>query len=402
MRKLQKGTGLAIVLLFLMISGAQDISALSSTLQITNISDEYDPVKTIVIDPGHGGKDSGTRGKKTLEKDIALEIALRLGQLLQVEYPKIKVIFTRTSDKFVPLFERTAIANRNHADLFVSIHCNASRRKEANGTETFVMGLHKSAENLEIAKRENQAVLLEDDYKENYGGFDPNSPEAHIILSAYQNQNLENSIALAELMQSEMSRGGIKVSRGVKQAGFVVLRTATMPSILIETGFLSNQQDEAYLATREGRYSVASSIFIGIEKFIEIQNQKAMQKPTVSAYEKHMQSKSKTNVYHSPVQTTVSKKVTAPEQKKAKSLDPSTRYTVQIAATSSRVDLAHRLNMEDLNYWLIYDKGMFKYMSGNFEDLPSAYAHREKLLAEGFKGAFLFKYKLGEKTILEN
>ena len=213
---------------------------------------------TIVIDAGHGGKDSGTLGKKSKEKDIALEIALKLGKKIESKFSDVSVIYTRKDDTFLPLFERIAIANEAQADVFISIHCNASSRLSAKGTETYVMGLHTANENLETAKRENSAILLESDFQKNYDGYDPNSDAGHIILSMYQNVYLDQSIEFASLVEDNL---GIKTSRGVKQAGFVVLRRATMPAVLIETGFLSNPDDEKMLLSNRGQNRIADALF---------------------------------------------------------------------------------------------------------------------------------------------
>ena len=203
-------------------------------------------IKTIVLDAGHGGYDSGCRGKFSNEKDVTLAIALKAGEEIKKNFPDIKVVYTRTTDQFIELYERAEIADQNHADLFISFHCNANRNHDAYGTETWLMGLHKSDDNLEVSKRENDVVLLEDNYKQNYDGFDPNSPEGYIILSMNQNAHLDQSIDLASKIQDQFKSQG-RFNRGVKQAGFLVLWRTTMPSVLVETGFLTNPTEEKYL-----------------------------------------------------------------------------------------------------------------------------------------------------------
>ncbi|MCB0688117.1 MAG: N-acetylmuramoyl-L-alanine amidase, partial [Saprospiraceae bacterium] len=198
-----------------------------------------DGVKKVVLDAGHGGKDGGCSGKNSKEKDIALDITLRVGQLIKKHHPDVEVIYTRKMDEFIPLHERAAIANRNEADIFISIHCNTTaKRNSALGTETFVMGLHRAEDNLMVAKRENSVITQENNYEQHYDGYDPNSDEGHIMLSMYQNAFLDQSIALANLIEEEFKNHGQRVSRGVKQAGFLVLRNTVMPSVLIEAGFL--------------------------------------------------------------------------------------------------------------------------------------------------------------------
>lgn len=227
-------------------------------------------IKVIVIDAGHGGKDPGCKGHSgTEEKHIALDIALKLGQRIADSMPDVKVIYTRTTDKFVELWQRAAIANQNKADLFISIHCNAHTNSNLHGSETYVMGLHKSDGNLSVSKRENDALNFETDYKNSghYTSFDPNSPEAHIILSLYQNANLDYSIDLAGLIQNNVKQKGVLRDLGVKQAGFVVLWQTTMPSVLVETGYLSNLDDEKYLTSENGKIATASNIFEAVKEF---------------------------------------------------------------------------------------------------------------------------------------
>ncbi|PCJ66316.1 MAG: N-acetylmuramoyl-L-alanine amidase [Bacteroidetes bacterium] len=227
-------------------------------------------IKVVVIDAGHGGKDSGCHGEKGIqEKDIALDIALRLGKKIEAELPDVKVIYTRKDDRFVELWQRAAIANRNKADLFISVHCNAHTNKVLHGAETYVMGLHKSNGNLEVSRRENKSLKLEGNYEESghYSDFDPNSAEAHIILSLYQNSFLNYSIDLASILQDKVRDKGEVLDLGVNQAGFVVLWKTTMPSILVETGYLTNIRDEAYLISEKGKNESASNIFEAVKEF---------------------------------------------------------------------------------------------------------------------------------------
>lgn len=194
-------------------------------------------LRTVVLDPGHGGFDSGCLGSDSQEKNVALSVAKKLANEIEFAFPDVKVILTRSTDKFIPLHERADIANRNKADLFISIHCNAMRKASyIKGSETYVLGLHRTQENLEVAKRENAVVLLEEDYEQNYD-FDPNSDEGHIMLSMVQNAFLEQSILFASKVEDKMSARANRHSRGVKQAGFQVLRQTAMPAVLVETGF---------------------------------------------------------------------------------------------------------------------------------------------------------------------
>lgn len=221
--------------------------------------DQY-KIKTVVIDAGHGGHDSGCLGASSKEKHIALDISLKLGKLIESNYPDVKVVYTRKTDVFIPLHERANIANRAHADLFICIHLN-SGGKGAYGSETYVMGNHKTEDNLEVAKRENSAILYEDDYLKKYDGFDPNSPEANIIFSLYQSQFMSQSLLLASNIQEEFSDFAGRYNRGVKQAGFLVLYKTAMPAVLIECGFLTHEPEEKYLASDKGQSSMATSIY---------------------------------------------------------------------------------------------------------------------------------------------
>ncbi len=235
-------------------------------------------VKTVVIDAGHGGHDPGCLGGNSREKHLALGIALKLRDAMREAYPDLRIIMTRDDDTFIPLYKRAAIANRNEADLFMSIHCNFMPGSSATrGSETYVMGLHTANHNLQVAKRENAAILLEDDYEKNYD-YDPNSPEGHILLSIFQNAYLEQSILFAESVEDHLRDTANRRSRGVKQAGFVVLKETTMPSVLIETGFLSSPSEERFLMSAEGQASVATAILGAFSNYKQKMESRAFEK----------------------------------------------------------------------------------------------------------------------------
>lgn len=227
-------------------------------------------IETIVIDPGHGGKDPGTMGTKRYnkyEKDIALSISLILGEFISNAFPELNVIYTRKKDFFLDLNERTEIANKSNSDLFISIHCDGFTNSEASGASVFVMGMSKLKANLDVAMRENSAIYLEDNYKKKYEGFDPNSIESYIVFNLMQNTYLEQSLEFAKEIDLEFSTRANRKSRGVKQAPFYVISRTNMPSVLIECGFLTNPDEEDYLHSEEGKNHIASAIFRAFKSY---------------------------------------------------------------------------------------------------------------------------------------
>lgn len=339
-------------------------------------------IHKVVIDAGHGGKDPGCNGHSSREKEVALSIALDLGKKIKATYPDIHVIYTRETDVFIPLNERAAIANRNKADLFISIHCNyISVRNRATGSETYVLGLHRAEDNLDVAKRENASILLEDDYEKTYDGFDPYSAEGHIILSMFQNAHLEQSILFATHVENALKKLGKLPSRGVKQAGFLVLRETTMPSVLIETGFLSADTDENYLMKKENQQEMASTIlkaFINYKKDVEdqqdaeIANTSEEKKPNAPAVD--------TNDAKAPTTTKGTLEVA---------------YRIQIAASSKSTIDARYNSIDDLE--VIKEGEMYKFLVGYFSSPEAARPRLNALKANGFEGAFIVTYKAGQR-----
>jgi N-acetylmuramoyl-L-alanine amidase len=225
-------------------------------------------LKTIVIDAGHGGKDPGTHRGDSKEKQIALAISLKLADKIQKGMPETKVVLTRKKDVFIELSERAAIANRNKADLFICIHVNANpHSSKLSGTEIYTLGLHRTEDNLELAKRENEVILMEDNYKKSYKGYDPNSPLAHIMMANFQNAFMAQSVTLASRTSKKIaSVTGLK-NRGVKQAGFVVLWQCSMPSIYVETGYITNATDKKFLDSESGKEKMAEAIFQALKAY---------------------------------------------------------------------------------------------------------------------------------------
>lgn len=224
-------------------------------------------MKKIVLDAGHGGSDPGNIGSRAKEKDINLAVTLLVGKYIKENMPDVEVIYTRDDDSFPTLKQRPQIANTNKADLFVSIHSNAATNKSAFGTETFVMGTKHFEQNFDIVKRENSVILLEDNYQEEYEGFDPTSPESYMLFNLTQKAFIGNSLSLAEQVENQFRDRVGRKSRGVKQGPFYVLWTPSMPSVLIELGFLSNSTEEQFLASKQGQEYMASAIYRAIKDY---------------------------------------------------------------------------------------------------------------------------------------
>ncbi|MCB0737490.1 MAG: N-acetylmuramoyl-L-alanine amidase [Bacteroidetes bacterium] len=243
---------------------------LMSFSKLNNDNDVF-TIKTVVIDAGHGGRDPGCVSGSNHEKTIALNIAKQLGKMITDSFKNVKVIYTREEDKYVELWERASIANRNNADIFFSIHVNANDNVTVYGTESYAMGTHVVGKNLnarkeeqeiaETTKRENEVILEEDGYQEKYDGFNPNDPASHIVFELFQSEYIEQSLELASKIQTKLKDHSNRRNRGVKQAGFVVLWKTTMPAVLIETGYLTNSDERTHLTSDHGQKNIASGIF---------------------------------------------------------------------------------------------------------------------------------------------
>ncbi len=340
---------------------------------------ESNQIKKIMIDAGHGGKDSGCLGSYSKEKDISLTIALKLGQEITKKFKNIEVLYTRKDDTFVPLFERINMANEASVDLFISIHCNYAKNKKVKGSETFVMGLHRAEENLNVAKRENEVILLENDHEITYDGFDPSSTEGHIILSMYQNLYLDQSIDFASKVETSMPGSKLSVSRGVKQAGFVVLRRATMPAVLIETGFLSNSDEEKYLNSEVGQNEIVSSISTALGKYS--QQIESNEQPEVAKSEQ--------------TKKTISQKSTENDVVKKQTITKKTEeniFRLQIAAMKSKTsDYDHIPQKLGYRMTIVEENGWLKYQVGNFLSREDAFKAKKRLAELGFEQSFVVK-----------
>src|SRR5690606_10570848 len=343
----------------------------------------------VVLDAGHGGDDSGNIGKKGSgfkEKDIALNIVLQVGKALE-RHPNIKVIYTRKTDVFVTLRGRAKIANDADADLFVSVHCNA-HHSEAHGTETFVLGLHANQQNFEVAKKENEVIYLEDDYEMHYGSFDPKSPESLIGLTLMQEDYLDQSTLLAKKVQDNFTNKLNRKNRGVKQAGFWVLHNTAMPSVLIETGFLTYQNEGLYLNSSKGQSDMSTSIYAAIIDY-------------KTALDYNVGSHVFTDI--EPIKEDV--KVTTPvieevDLPKAEEVYNGIVFKVQIAASSKKLE-PKPFNFSGLD-GIIRDKegGIFKYFYGNTSDYTQAKALEDIAKKKGYRDCFIVAFKDGKRTDL--
>lgn len=337
----------------------------------------------VVIDAGHGGHDTGAVGSSSKEKDLTLSMALKLEKYINKNLPEVDVLLTRNTDVFIPLFRRIQYANDEKADLFISLHCNYISNSKTRGTETFVMGLHRATENLEVAKRENASILLESNYESNYDGYDPNSTEGHIMMSMYQNNYLEKSIEFAANIEDQFSKLHLSKSRGVKQAGFAVLRRASMPSVLVEAGFLSNETDEAFLLSDKGQQIVVESVFNAIRKFHE-SNQHVQEDVRKDVVADANSGSSKSDV---------AKNATSNGRTNQTANTTSAGayiYKVQIAAfrnDNADMDSPELRKIGTLS--VVNQNGISKYLVGDYVSRESAEVAREKLKNLGYKGAFI-------------
>lgn len=355
-------------------------------------------LRTVVIDAGHGGHDPGALGRKSKEKNINLSIALKLGNLIQRNFKDVRVIYTRDKDYFVELFRRAEIANENKADLFISIHCNANANKSLKGTETYVMGLHKSQANLNIAKFENAAILLESDYQAVYEGFDPNSDESYIAFSLYQNANLEQSSEFASIIQEQMEERVGMNNRGVRQAGFIVLYRTTMPSVLVETGYMSNAAEEAFLVSDKGQEYIASAIYRAFRVYKQKVDNPAMaadagSNPTNS---REYVPKRETTQVVKPTYENVP--IVYPDQKNQKPKNGSTlSYRVQIAVTSSEIPVGAARFSGFRDVRMYRHGGLYKYTVGDEATLSGANRLLAEVKRKGVKDAFVVIFRQNER-----
>ncbi len=345
-------------------------------------SDHY-TINTVVIDAGHGGKDPGAVGRSVKEKDVVLSIALKLGGYIEKYFPTIKVIYTRKTDVFIPLGTRSDIANHNKADLFISIHANANNNPKIRGTETYTLGLHKTKENLEVAMKENAVMLYEDDYSTKYEGFDPNNPASYIIFNLMQGINRDKSISLAELTEFQFKTRVGRHSRGVREAGFWVLKQVSMPSILVEVGFVSNPTEGKYLKNNSNQDYLASAIF---RAFRDYKN--SVEESSVVLKQEELITHVETEIKNDAV-----KEILVPEIKNT------VEFCVQIKSSSKPIPLTSKAfyNLKNIKERKL--KGNYKYTIGstnNYKEIVRIQTELRKKIKDCFVVAF---YK-GERISL--
>lgn len=344
-------------------------------------------IKTIVIDPGHGGKDSGTMGTKRFkiyEKHVALAVSLKLGSYIKKSFPEMNIVYTRETDVFLELNERTEIANNENADLFISIHCDGFTNPNPSGASVFVMGMSKLKANMEVAMRENSAIYMEDNYQKKYEGFDPQSQESYIVFSLMQNTFLNQSLKIAEEVEKEFSTKANRKSRGVKQAPFYVISRTNMPSILIECGFLTNPQEEEYLHSEIGQDYIASAIFRAFRSY----------KNDIEKNEKNQKKKIKKLVY-SNEKDKVEKNILSTNVEKNNISSSKIIYKVQIGTY-----LKSMLNIpqfQEINAVEEKINGTFKYFVNSGSEKSAADMLKNNLVDLGFNGAFIVAFLKGER-----
>lgn len=381
-------------------------------------------IQTVVIDAGHGGHDPGCLGASVNEKHVCLQVALKLGALIKNYFPDVKVVYTRDTDVFVKLTDRAEIANKNKADLFISIHANSAQNKSAFGTETYVMGTKYTDKNLEISKRENSVIFLEKDYEKNYDGYDPNSPMANILMGLYQQEYLESSINFASKVEHQFEVRNKRHSRGVRQRVLLVMYRTTMPSVLIETGFLTNKDDHDLLASELGVAQTSGAIFRAFLEYkremegvpaSEIAKEEAK---VFGEWDKYLEEVLKIKVdtafidsLHHQIaheRDSLSKVIQKHESvEAAKALEakkPENHdllFRVQITSSSKKIPLNSRKFVNLPPVFEYESEGTFKYAVGNYVTIEEATEAQSKVREGEYKDAFIIAFYKGERVSMK-
>lgn len=374
--KIKRSSGFILICLALFFLMSQDT--------FSSLRDDNSKPFTVVIDPGHGGRDPGAVGQNIYEKDVVLPISLKVREYISEYLPDVRVIFTREKDEFVEIHRRAEIANSAGADLFISVHANSNRNRRIQGTETYAMGLHTSKENLEVARKENAVIFKEDDYDEQYDGFDPTSEESYIIFSLMQNTYLAQSLNFASMLQDEFRSRARRVDRGVKQAGFIVLWQTTMPSVLIEVGFISNPQEERFLMSDQGQSYIASGIFRAVRSYKESIERRSRTLASASP--------GKSNVMSASASDSLGDDETFMENRIG--------FRVQVSSSGNLISLDSEYfkGLDDIE---VYESdGLYKYVTGYASSIEEITEKRREI-NELFPDAFIVGVKNGQLIPLQ-
>ena len=331
-----------------------------------------EPAMVVVIDAGHGGKDPGNLGTgrySLTEKDVTLDVSNKLAAYIRNKMPDVKVILTRTGDSFPKLSSRVKIANNAEADVFISIHCDAFTTENARGCGTYVMGMHKTEESLNSAMRENASIFKEDNYEDNYDGFDPNDPDTYIALSLRQNVFLDNSLQLGSLIQNQFRDKVGRKDRGVRQAGYYVISFTSMPSVLVELGFLTNPNEEDFLQSEDGKTYMASALFRAFRDYRDIHKPQITNEPIVE-----------------------------PETETKPQQADGVTFSVQIASSPTELDKSDPVFRGLQNVDMYLSGGQYKYTTGLFGVAEDAHVKKRELRDQGFSGAFVAAFKDGKRV----
>lgn len=353
---------------------------------------------TVVIDAGHGGKDPGTLGSMVKEKDIVLAVALKFGRLIKQNHTDVRVIYTRSTDVFIPLDQRAILANNSKANLFISIHADHAETASVHGASTFTLGQNRTRENLEIAKRENSVILLEDNYKQRYEGFDPTVAESYIMFEFMQDNYMNQSIQFASTLQNKFVAGGRK-DRGVRQDIFLVLRCTSMPSVLVELGFLSNINEEQFLKSEDGQRQMAENLLKGFTDFKNNYDRKSTSGRTTTAKRNGSSTNKKNDQNRNQEELDSTTEETKPDVLKAMTSNSDIVFKIQM--TSSPIKLSpNNKKLKGIPMDSFIEKKIYKYTFGSFATFEEA--NRKRLeFKNSFPDAFVIAFKDGQKMPIQ-
>ena len=357
---------------------------------------------TVVLDAGHGGHDAGAVGSFSKEKNINLRYALLVGDMIKKNIPDAKVIYTRDKDVFVDLNERARIANRNKADLFVSIHTNSSKNAKANGMETFTLGVSKSKENMEVAMLENSVIKLEEDYETKYEGFDPNSVDSYIMFEFMKDQYTDRSITCADFIQTKMIQTSKRNDRGVRQAGFLVLRATAMPSVLVELGFISNKDEEKYLNNNDNQVKLATAIFNGIKEYKHELDKKSGNsnseelKAEVTEPVEVVKTENELGVRSEELGVKEENKEKLEKEKEEIIPNSEYEFFIQYLVSKNNYNADNAVFKGHTPTKILNENNLYKYLIGPF-DVNTVFIKRNEITKD-FPDAFIVAYKEGKKV----